>query len=329
MGSPGYVYILVNSAMPGLVKVGKTARDTHARAAELSAATGVPVPFVVAFQEHFVDCDAAETFLHTELERRGVRAARNREFFQVAPNEVVRIIMDMEGRSEAAQAGSMADTAERSLVEAPAKCITWAQAYSLANQEQHEYAASKWPVGSREYNRNIAESRLNIGVLLQLPQFSIERAVLNSKRATDDAASMAARLAFVKKWEKRIGVPGNVCGTALMATQAYGDSKVQAGPWETAQRQHYLDLANRLGEAWDTPPAVLDRMSATDCQHAGAMRNLQSSARFWRKMRLWSIPPSLLLIPWVENAWPLLVPVVCWLLYKPAHLNVEDDLKKR
>ena len=46
---PGWVYILTNKAMPGLVKIGLTTRDLEEWAAELLGATGVPLPFVVAW----------------------------------------------------------------------------------------------------------------------------------------------------------------------------------------------------------------------------------------------------------------------------------------
>ena len=89
----GYVYVLVNSSMPGLVKVGKTARLPSERVQELSRATGVATPFVVAFEQWFDDCDAAENLVHAELERRGLREAANREFFRATANEVIRAII--------------------------------------------------------------------------------------------------------------------------------------------------------------------------------------------------------------------------------------------
>jgi TPR repeat protein len=89
----GYVYALVNSSMPGLVKVGKTTGLPSERVAELSSATGVPTPFVVAFEQLFEDCDAAEVFIHTALERHGLRPAANREFFRAPVADVVRVIL--------------------------------------------------------------------------------------------------------------------------------------------------------------------------------------------------------------------------------------------
>ena len=44
----GYIYILTNKSMPGLIKVGYTTGTPHNRAKELSGTTGVPTPFKVA-----------------------------------------------------------------------------------------------------------------------------------------------------------------------------------------------------------------------------------------------------------------------------------------
>jgi hypothetical protein len=89
----GYVYVLVNSSMPGLVKVGKTTRPPSDRAQELSSPTGVATPFVVAFEQLFSDVDKAERRIHAELEQHGLRETRNREFFRAASSQVVRIIL--------------------------------------------------------------------------------------------------------------------------------------------------------------------------------------------------------------------------------------------
>jgi hypothetical protein len=100
--NPGYLYVLVNSSMPGLVKVGKTNRSPTDRAGELSGVTGVPTPFVVAFEQFFEHCDAAEDFVHTELEHMNYRMSPNREFFNAPVNSVIRIIMRAPGQTEPA-----------------------------------------------------------------------------------------------------------------------------------------------------------------------------------------------------------------------------------
>lgn len=92
MRDVGFLYVLANSAMQGMVKVGKTTRSPAERAAELSAATGLPTPFIVVYEQLFEDCTEAETFVHTLLASKGFRVADNREFFSAPVNEVVRAI---------------------------------------------------------------------------------------------------------------------------------------------------------------------------------------------------------------------------------------------
>lgn len=92
MSELGFLYILANSSMPGLVKVGKTARSPGERASELSAATGLPTPFIVVYEQLFHDCGAAESFVHAYLAQKGYRVSDNREFFNAPANVVVRAI---------------------------------------------------------------------------------------------------------------------------------------------------------------------------------------------------------------------------------------------
>jgi hypothetical protein len=78
----GFVYILLNPSIEGLLKIGRTARDPQERVRELSAATGVATPFILAYQMHFADCEAAELFVHAYLEGKGFRVSADREFFK-------------------------------------------------------------------------------------------------------------------------------------------------------------------------------------------------------------------------------------------------------
>jgi len=109
----GWVYVLVNSSLPGFAKVGRTSRPAAERAAELSAATGVPTPFVVAFDQPFEDCWEAERQVHSELDRRGLRVAANREFFRGAPSEMVRVIIEIAHRCGPAPPAAPDLSAER------------------------------------------------------------------------------------------------------------------------------------------------------------------------------------------------------------------------
>ena len=96
MPKPGYIYVLINHSMSNLLKVGKTSRDTEGRAKELSSVTGVPSPFLVAFDAYFNDCDEAENYIHHKLEQRGYRLSENREFFQAPLKEVIALIVETE-----------------------------------------------------------------------------------------------------------------------------------------------------------------------------------------------------------------------------------------
>lgn len=76
----GSVYVLTNPAMPGLVKVGCTGRTPEIRAAELTASTGVPAPFVVAWAAEVTDHARVESLVHAGLQR--YRSNNAREFFR-------------------------------------------------------------------------------------------------------------------------------------------------------------------------------------------------------------------------------------------------------
>jgi cold shock CspA family protein len=93
MSDPGFVYLLINPSMQGLVKIGKTKRDPNSRAKELSAVTGVPTPFILVFDAYFADCSRAEEYVHTFLDAKGYRISTNREFFSVPVNDAVSAIL--------------------------------------------------------------------------------------------------------------------------------------------------------------------------------------------------------------------------------------------
>ena len=90
--SAGYVYALINTSLDGLVKVGRTERAPEERALELSRATGVPTPFIVAYQKWVPDCASGEVGVHSFLEMRGFRINENREFFRAPLHIVVEAI---------------------------------------------------------------------------------------------------------------------------------------------------------------------------------------------------------------------------------------------
>jgi len=90
--APGYVYILVNPSMPGLIKVGRTLRDSRMRARELSS-TGVPTPFQVAFEIFAEQHETLEARVHIELTDFRVNAAR--EFFRYPLDKAIALLLQL------------------------------------------------------------------------------------------------------------------------------------------------------------------------------------------------------------------------------------------
>ena len=69
MGTPGFVYILENKSLPGLLKIGCTTKDPHERAKEISGGTGVTIPFQVTYLWSSRNCFEHESFVHEKLKK--------------------------------------------------------------------------------------------------------------------------------------------------------------------------------------------------------------------------------------------------------------------
>src|SRR5690554_4328923 len=93
MNKSGYVYVLMNPSLEGVVKIGMTTREPDERVTELSSATGVPTPFLLVYKEYFNDCYQAEKIAHNVLESK--RISSNREFFQVPVYDAIKIIQNI------------------------------------------------------------------------------------------------------------------------------------------------------------------------------------------------------------------------------------------
>jgi hypothetical protein len=76
----GYVYILVNSSFPNLIKIGRTTKEPNIRAAELSS-TGTPGRFIVAYSVLVDNCVEVETQMHSIYSKQ--RHTNDREFFEL------------------------------------------------------------------------------------------------------------------------------------------------------------------------------------------------------------------------------------------------------
>jgi hypothetical protein len=91
MRKSGYVYVLLNPAFPRMVKIGLTTRTVDVRVRELRS-TGVPIPFVVLWQEHVADVEAVEKSLHDRFA--GFRVEDDREFFYVPPQDAIGALIE-------------------------------------------------------------------------------------------------------------------------------------------------------------------------------------------------------------------------------------------
>jgi hypothetical protein len=86
----GFVYVLSNTSMPKLLKIGKTERDpTEFRVNELYT-TGVPTPFKVEYFAYVNDHHRLERILHSRFESQRINLGR--EFFQISVEEAVIVL---------------------------------------------------------------------------------------------------------------------------------------------------------------------------------------------------------------------------------------------
>ena len=81
------IYILINEAMPGYVKIGKTSTSLEQRIRELSASTSVPLPFTCFYACTVKDATFVEHQLHDAFDNNRINPRR--EFFQISPERVV------------------------------------------------------------------------------------------------------------------------------------------------------------------------------------------------------------------------------------------------
>ena len=117
--SIGWVYCFSNPSMPGILKVGMTARTPEERAKELFT-TAVPLPFKIEFAKRVSDPLQKEMTLHDLLEKYTDRINSRREFFRVSQEEVRKLcdLMDGEmwaGTREEEEEEEEEDTSESAL----------------------------------------------------------------------------------------------------------------------------------------------------------------------------------------------------------------------
>lgn len=112
----GFLYVLSNDQMPGLLKIGCTERDVDSRVAELNSATGVPASFQVEAYFGSMNPFEDESRVHRTL--RSFRLANDREFFKCQAESAIDSIEGMLGKPPTFRL-SMPQTTQAFVDEAP------------------------------------------------------------------------------------------------------------------------------------------------------------------------------------------------------------------
>lgn len=94
----GYVYILENPAMPGLIKIGFTTKTPKERADQLykdggKSKSGVPFPFEVAYELRCENPQKLESMVHSRLADH--RVNKDREFFNCSTDDARQLIEEL------------------------------------------------------------------------------------------------------------------------------------------------------------------------------------------------------------------------------------------
>jgi len=79
-----FVYILINEAMPGLIKIGRTTTTVKQRISELNSPAGIPLPFTCYYAARVEDSVRVEKKLHDAFGDHRIR--ERREFFRLSPH---------------------------------------------------------------------------------------------------------------------------------------------------------------------------------------------------------------------------------------------------
>jgi len=80
-----WVYILSNPALPNMLKIGYTKNEPEVRAKQISASTGVALPYKVEWAFQCFNGEQLEQEVHAELAT--YRVNQNREFFDIPLDE--------------------------------------------------------------------------------------------------------------------------------------------------------------------------------------------------------------------------------------------------
>ena len=126
---PDIVYILTNSSMPDLVKIGKTSGDIVDRMRQLYT-TGVPLPFECFYAAEVDSFDRVEKALHKAFGDH--RENPRREFFRISPDKP-KAIIELLANRDVTPRDEIVDSPEEQRAVDKAKQIRSRFKFELAN----------------------------------------------------------------------------------------------------------------------------------------------------------------------------------------------------
>jgi len=85
----GYVYVMTNTFIPNMVKIGMTTKTPEERAVELRS-TGVPGDWIPIHSMFVPNCEVLEKFIHKKLS--DSRVSNDREFFSIKVSSAIEIV---------------------------------------------------------------------------------------------------------------------------------------------------------------------------------------------------------------------------------------------
>ena len=91
--APEYVYVLVNKSVPNMVKIGMTTNTPDERARQISAATGVPTPWIPVYSFQCYRSDLLEEEIHQYFS--AYRVNTHREMFAIDSYTAQKVIEDL------------------------------------------------------------------------------------------------------------------------------------------------------------------------------------------------------------------------------------------
>jgi len=92
-GKEGWIFVLGNEAMPGLLKIGFSLIDPAIEAEELSNGAALPLPYIVKFKALAVNAHKLEQEVRDRLEDKRIK--NSPDFFRCSLNEVTQLIRQL------------------------------------------------------------------------------------------------------------------------------------------------------------------------------------------------------------------------------------------